>query len=411
MSRLENMIPSMVLCSPFKANSDGHFVSTTSDQKEIVLTPFEKQFFESSRGGNSFKEIALMLYSKSSTSNLFTSLYSAIKRFCDEGLFKNAAEIKLALQSQGESKAQAMGTAKSKEELILNLRKISLFSALPLETLQSIASVSEQKIYKASDVIIKKDSVGDEVYVLLSGEVGVYASFYLAVKGVPLAVLKPVTVFGESAAVSGKKRTADVVATQDSAVLKFHISKVSDKSVGKDLNKNLRIRLIFQQLVRLHPVFSALPGDILQLLLNSCVVQKAEAHKTIVQQGETGRNFYFILSGSVNVIKDRLPQARLTVGTYFGEVGALQRQERTASIVTAEESMFLVLSETNFLQLLASNLVLALAIEKEMNSRTQPTPEEITEVMQETQEISLNLKQLKEDDFDFSSLPFNGGES
>ncbi len=410
MSRLENLMPMVVSCT-LTPQSDGSFSAMTAEKRSFHLSAFEKQFYDYCRGSYSFKEIALALAAKVPQFR-FTNYFNAIKRFASEGLFKNKEQIDGALAAHADAgKTGPIASARSKEELINLLRKISLFASLPVETLQSIATVAEQKIYRAGDAIIKKDSIGDEVYVLLSGDVGVYASFYLAVKGVPLATLKPISVFGESAAVSGKKRTADVVATSDSLVLKFNLNKIVDKSEGKDLNKNLKVRLVFQQLVRLHPVFKTLPGDILQLLLNSCTVEKVPAHKTVVQQGEGGNNFYFILSGSVNVIKNRVPEARLSIGTYFGEVGALQKQARTASIVTDTESIFLVLTEKNFIQLLASNLVLALAIEKEIDSRMQQSSTSSAPDAEETQEITevtMNIQELQAmDNVDFATMSFN----
>jgi cAMP-dependent protein kinase regulator len=402
MSRLENLLPVAIPCNNF-VQSGAQFSGSTPD-RAFTLSAFEKQVFDYCRGTYSIKEMAMMLYSKVDGFS-FTHFYETIKRFADEGLLKNKDQVLSAIEESKDIKAPIVPSARTKEELIANLRKISLFANLPPETLTSIATAAEQKVYKPSEVIIKKDTIGDEVFVLLSGEIGVYASFYLAVKGVPLATLKPVTVFGESAAISGKQRTADVVATSDSLVLKFSLKKINDKTEGKDLNRNLKIRLVFQQLVRMHPVFKNLPGDILQLLLNSCTVEKMPPHKTVVQQGEKGQNFYFILSGSVNVIKDRLPEARLSVGTYFGEVGALLKQARTASIVTETESVFLVLSEKNFINLLATNMTLALAIEKEIISRSSVSAEKERPSMDDTQEITQNIQDLNVDDF--SAMSFN----
>lgn len=409
MSRLENLMP-VAVAATLTPHADGSASAITPDKRAFNLSAFEKQFYDYCRGSYSFKEIAIMQCAKTPQFR-FTHFFETIKRFASEGIFKNHDQISAALAAHSDGiRSAPIGSARSKEELINLMRKISLFSSLPLETLQSIATVAEQKVYKAGDAIIKKDTIGDEVYVLLAGEVGVYASFYLAVKGVPLATLKPISVFGESAAVSGKKRTADVVATTDALILKFNLNKVIDKSEGKDLNKNLKVRLVFQQLVRLHPVFKTLPGDILQLLLNSCTVEKMGPHKTVVQQGEGGNNFYFILSGSVNVIKDRVPEVRLSVGTYFGEVGALQKQVRTASIVTETESVFLVLTEKNFIQLLASNLVLALAIEKEIQSRVKAPESSIpdAEQTQEITEVTMNIRELRDiDNVDFGTMAFN----
>lgn len=407
MSRLENILPVAIQCNSLTTNADGTFTGYTVDNKNFTLTSFEKLLFESCRGTYSFKEIAVMMYSKT-TDFQFTLFYETIKKMADKSLFKNKEDVQTALKSQNSTKQTVVSSPRSKEEVVAHLRKISLFSSLPNGTLQSIAAVAEQKVYSAGDVIIKKDTIGDEVYVLLNGEVGVYASFYLAVKGEPLAKLKPVSVFGESAAISNKKRTADVVATTESLILKFNMSKVVDKSEGHDLNKNLKVRLVFQQLVRLNPLFKTLPGDVLQLILSSCTIEKRAAHETVVQQGDLGHNFYFILSGAVNVIKDHLPEVRLSVGSYFGEVGALLKQQRTATIVAETESIFLVLTEKNFIQLLASNLFLALAIEKEINERGTSKKQEVLSD-DETEEITVSIKELEIMDLvDFAVMAVGG---
>lgn len=402
MSRLENLLP--VAASVNNFTQEGSSYRTLVQGRNVTLTVFEKQVFDYCRGTYAVKEIALMLYNKVEVF-CFTQYYEVLRKLAEQDLLRNKEQLLAAMAPPQESKTAIVPTARTREDLVINLRKINLFANLPLETLNSIASVAEQKVYKNGEAIIKKDTVGDEVFVLLSGEVGVYASFYLVVKGAPLATLKPVSVFGESAAVSGKKRTADVVATMESLVLKFSIKKIADKSDGKDLNKNLKIRLVFQQLVRMHPVFKKLPGDIIQMLLNSCTVEKIPAHKTVVQQGEKGQSFYFILSGSVQVIKNRIPEARLSVGTYFGEVGALLKQARTASIVTETDCVFLVLTEKNFINLLASNMMLALAVEKEILARNQVAvaPEEPT--IEDTQEITQNIRDLQVDDF--GKMSFN----
>jgi hypothetical protein len=107
----------------------------------------------------------------------------------------------------------------------------------------------------------------------------------------------------------------------------------------------------------------------------------------------------------VQIVKDRLPEASLGVGSYFGEVGVLNKQVRTASVVTETDCTFLVLSERNFIGLLASNFVLALEIERGMNQRTAAKAEIWPDFLENTDgemtaEITGSIEMFK--DYEFS---------
>ncbi len=402
MGRLENLQPSVL---PGKFKKEGvHNVYTFDNKmmKELHLKPIHQQFLELSKGSYSIKEICMFIYDRYKDFS-FTDLYLQIDSWAAQGVFKNSEEISDAIHYKKEStKAPVFLKPLSAEELNMHLRKVSLFSNLPPALIHSIVVASSQKSYKAGDVIIKRDSIGEDSYVVLGGSVGVYSDFE---KGELIATLPALSVFGESAAVNNKKRTADVVAMGDCQILIVNLKKIIEPLDGSDLNKNIRVRLVFSQLMKTHPIFRSFPGDVIQMLLGSCKVEKAEAHKTILQQGEKGKNFYFILSGAVQIVKDKMPEARLTVGSYFGEVGVLQKQTRTASVVTETDCTFLVLSERNFIGLLASNFVLALEIEREIAQRTQAKAQLWPEFLENTDgEITTEITGTIEifNDYDFS---------
>lgn len=403
MGRLENLQPSI---KPGKIKKEGiHTVYAFEDKslKDIHLKPMHQQFLEHSRGSYSLKEICMLIYDRYKDFN-FTELYLLIESWAALGVFKNSAEISEAIHNKKEAaKPPVFQKPLSPEEMNIHLRKVALFSNLPPALIHSIISASTQKNYKAGEVIIKKDSVGEESYVLMGGNVGVYSD---ASKGELIATLPPLSVFGESAAVNNKKRTADVVALADSLILSVNLKKIIEPLDGSDLNKNIRVRLIFSQLMKTHPIFRSFPGDVTQMLLSSCRVEKAEAHKTILQQGEKGRDFYFILSGNVQIVKNRVPEARLGVGSYFGEVGVLHKQARSASVVTETSCTFLVLSERNFISLLASNFLLALEIEREISQRSAVKAELWPEFLENTDlSITSDITGAIEifDDYDFSN--------
>lgn len=407
MGRLENLQP-ILQPGRFQPQANSKIYVTDEGMATNPLSPALLQFLELCKGTYSIKEICLFIYGKQKVFS-YTELYQALEDGAHNGLFRNSQQILEGLKAGGESpKAFQTQKALSKEDLQVHLRKVSLFGNLPPETYKSIIEASEQKIYKAGELIIKRDTVGEDAFVLLSGSVGVYSAFYMLGKGSPIAVLPPLSVFGESAAISDKKRTADVVALVDSSVLRMPLKKIVEPKTGENLNKNLKLRLVFQQIMKLHPVFRSLPSDVLQMFIQNCQVHALEPHKTVVQQGDDGSNFYFILSGNVLVIKDGLPEVRLGVGSFFGEMGILHRQSRSATIVTENECVLLTLSEKNFVSLLSSNFQLALQIEREISSRTQAiAPDEIEAVDPEiTEEITQRLSEFTE--VDFSTLTDEG---
>jgi CRP-like cAMP-binding protein len=104
------------------------------------------------------------------------------------------------------------------------------------------------------------------------------------------------------------------------------------------------------------------------------------------------------------VIKDRLPEVRLSVGSFFGEMGVLKRQTRSASIVTETACTFLTLTEKNFIMLLSSNLRLGMEIEREIAQRSTQAPLPDV-VMAEDPEVTEEITQKLDDfrDFDFAS--------
>jgi CRP-like cAMP-binding protein len=82
-------------------------------------------------------------------------------------------------------------------------------------------------------------------------------------------------------------------------------------------------------------------------LASDTLVAEAPGGKVVVYRGETSDAAYFILKGSVGAgfIKDGeyVILNYLREGDFFGEVAALTGSQRTANIITEEESEFLVI--------------------------------------------------------------------
>ena len=73
------------------------------------------------------------------------------------------------------------------------------------------------------------------------------------------------------------------------------------------------------------------------------------AGSLVVDQGQTGREAYVILSGSATVKRNGKKVATLGSGSVVGELSLLDHGPRTASVVTDTECVMLVISQRQFL--------------------------------------------------------------
>lgn len=81
-------------------------------------------------------------------------------------------------------------------------------------------------------------------------------------------------------------------------------------------------------------------------------VREVRAGDVVVKQGQPADQFYVIVSGACDVIRDggagRETLARLGPGRYFGETGLLSGVPRTASVVAATDARLLAMGRAHF---------------------------------------------------------------
>jgi hypothetical protein len=95
-------------------------------------------------------------------------------------------------------------------ERVLFLRKVPLFSELPPPDLQPIAAIAEEHVFDEGDTIARQGDVGDEMHIIVSGEVSVTVREGDDQRVV--AVRSEGDVVGEMAIVTNEPRMADLVA-------------------------------------------------------------------------------------------------------------------------------------------------------------------------------------------------------
>jgi CRP-like cAMP-binding protein len=75
---------------------------------------------------------------------------------------------------------------------------------------------------------------------------------------------------------------------------------------------------------------------------------KVGAGKTIVEEGQTGHEFFLILEGTASVQRKGRKVATLGPGDYFGELALLDRGPRNATVKADGDMEVLVLGQREF---------------------------------------------------------------
>ncbi|MBC7460682.1 MAG: cyclic nucleotide-binding domain-containing protein, partial [Thermoleophilia bacterium] len=156
---------------------------------------------------------------------------------------------------------------------------------------------------------------------------------------------------GESGLLDGSLRTATVTAgtarpvqlvSLDRDVFQKFISPYVTNYRGRELVSRGRARL--DEI----PLFQALAPEDLDRLAKALREERLEAGTIVFRQGDVADAFYVIVDGSVGVIKDGAPIAKLTSGEFFGETALLFTEGRTATVATTEMTTLWALDRASF---------------------------------------------------------------
>lgn len=108
------------------------------------------------------------------------------------------------------------------------LKNIPYFSELTIEEMQNLVANSEKQKYPRGSVVLNKDDVGDETYLIMIGRVKVVVA-HTDGKEIILNILKSGDFFGEMAVFDNLPRSASVVADEDCELLIVSRDAIKDQ--------------------------------------------------------------------------------------------------------------------------------------------------------------------------------------
>ena len=118
------------------------------------------------------------------------------------------------------------------------------------------------------------------------------------------------------------------------------------------------------------PLFSRCKKRHLRRLAGLAEFKEFPPGRVVIQAGDPPDAFYLILSGSARVLAN--PRARLLrTGDYFGEMGVIDGEPRSASITAGDELQVMKLPRRPFLKLLEQEPGIAVAMLAELAGRVR----------------------------------------
>ena len=97
-----------------------------------------------------------------------------------------------------------------------------------------------------------------------------------------------------------------------------------------------------------------------------------KAGKTLITQGEPGRQFFVIIEGEVGVSRDGEALPRRGGSEFFGEISLVSGVPATATVTTTSPTRALVISQRNFKTLLERSPNIQMRILRAFSARLAP---------------------------------------
>jgi len=127
-------------------------------------------------------------------------------------------------------------------------------------------------------------------------------------------------------------------------------------------------------ILRALPIFETLDDECLKPLMRVAMLRAIPRHTVVLNAGDSTDNIYFVLSGSLKVqVSDEdgreVILSKLGPGELFGEMGVLDENPRSATVLAVEPSQVVVMGKADFKQCLIDNPDVALFIMRNLTKR------------------------------------------
>ena len=283
------------------------------------------------------------------------------------------------------------------------LKRIPFLTKVPMSRIQMLGEMSQFEVLAADHVVCQEGSNGDRVYVVIFGQLAVYAkkddpsapltgkdvsssrspkygSSTRSLHGTLLGTLGHGDHFGEMAVLADIPRQATVKTVSSCLLISISRSHFRNlikvvPDIGETVQTVMRLYMLskfFHSLLHSEEFSKLDQKTIESRLLNTCELLEAPADSRLIQEGQDADAFFFLYHGRVVAHQSaaavapgtkeaaaqggsagsgddqRIHLGILGPGSYFGEISILTEEKCRASVVTVSRCMLLKVSKAQF---------------------------------------------------------------
>ena len=134
------------------------------------------------------------------------------------------------------------------------------------------------------------------------------------------------------------------------------------------------------EMLRQVPLFQSLPAGSLKIIAGLLSDDYVDEGMEVIREGEPADRLYLLVEGEVEVIKGYLQENATALGVFgpvatFGEMGLIDKDTRSATVVTTERSHFFTLDREPFQILIQNNIEICHSLLQEMCRRLRQADE------------------------------------
>ena len=126
---------------------------------------------------------------------------------------------------------------------------------------------------------------------------------------------------------------------------------------------------MFEAQLRDVPFFSGLSKRELATIAQNTDEVEVQAGRTLARDGDFGQEFFVIIDGTAEVLRDGAPIAELGPGEFFGEMALLDEERRVASVRAISAMRVLVMTRQSFRDIDRSMPQIHAAVTEAINAR------------------------------------------
>ena len=124
--------------------------------------------------------------------------------------------------------------------------------------------------------------------------------------------------------------------------------------------------------------------------------KKIEAGTVLFKEGDKSDETYLLLRGEVEVLKgDKVVATISDSGTFFGEMGTLLNQPRSATIRTRIDSLIIVIKPVDFEKIIGAQPNIAFKLAKVLATRLTDTTQELIDLKNKVESGNISINHSK----------------